>query len=212
MRRCTICGINKPLHRDNFKRNSCDVYHETCRACEDKIKLAKHNDENGNLFCIKCKEYLHPDNFAAAAHPNEYRLGKDVRCKSCRTKQSAYSRKSKVGQASVDRILQERFLNAKLRSAKKNLIFAITEEYLHELLDSQKGKCALSGIELTFLLGNGRIFTNVSIDRKDPLLGYTEDNVQLVCMAVNQMKSDLSKEQLIDFCKKIVDYGDIDKA
>lgn len=42
---------------------------------------------------------------------------------------------------------------------------------------------------MTFYLDNGRTFTNISIDRITPNLGYTKENIQLVCMAVNQMKS-----------------------
>lgn len=36
-------------------------------------------------------------------------------------------------------------------------------------------------------------------------IGYTnKDNVQLVCMAVNQMKSDLTEEELFMFCNSII--------
>ena len=50
----------------------------------------------------------------------------------------------------------------------------------------------------------GRIFTNVSVDRIDSNKGYTKNNVQLVCMAINQMKSDMSIEELLYFCEHIV--------
>lgn len=57
---------------------------------------------------------------------------------------------------------------------------------------------------MTYALDNGRTFTNVSIDRINSNLGYKKDNIQLVCMAVNQMKSDLSIQELYMFCEAIL--------
>lgn len=49
-----------------------------------------------------------------------------------------------------------------------------------------------------------RVPTNISVDRIDPKQGYIKGNLQLVCMAVNQMKSDLTIEQLKYFCRSIL--------
>lgn len=50
-----------------------------------------------------------------------------------------------------------------------------------------------------------RIYTNVSIDQIMPSKGYTIDNIQLVCMAVNQLKSDLDMDTILILCSAIVD-------
>lgn len=50
---------------------------------------------------------------------------------------------------------------------------------------------------------DGRIPTNVSVDRIDSKKGYTRDNVQLVCMAINQMKSDLDNNTFYNLCKAV---------
>lgn len=71
-----------------------------------------------------------------------------------------------------------------------------------------KWKCAISGLQMTYEMFNGRIFTNISIDRKDSNKGYEKDNIQLVCMAVNQMKSDMTNEQLLYFCKQIINNNE----
>jgi hypothetical protein len=76
---------------------------------------------------------------------------------------------------------------------------------LHELWNKQNGICALSGIPMTYCFDSGRVPTNVSVDRIDSTLGYIRGNTQLVCMAVNQMKSDLTIEQLKYFCKSILE-------
>ena len=38
-----------------------------------------------------------------------------------------------------------------------------------------------------------------------PSKGYTIDNIQLVCMAVNQLKSDLDMDTILILCSAIVD-------
>ena len=58
---------------------------------------------------------------------------------------------------------------------------------------------------MTYLLKEGRIPTNISIDKIDRTKGYTIGNIQLVCMACNQIKSDLTEEEMYNFCKKIVE-------
>lgn len=63
-----------------------------------------------------------------------------------------------------------------------------------------------------FDLYQGRTFTNVSIDQINPHLGYTKENIQLVCMAVNQMKSDMSIEELYMFCEAIIKTKSNDKT
>lgn len=74
-----------------------------------------------------------------------------------------------------------------------------------KLLKAQNGKCAISGLDMTYELGEGRIYTNVSIDQIMPSKGYTIDNIQLVCMAVNQLKSDLDMDTILILCSAIVD-------
>lgn len=91
---------------------------------------------------------------------------------------------------------------------KKKLDFNLTKDYLKQLWDKQNGICALSGIAMTFDIDSGRTNTNVSVDRINPNLGYTKDNIQLVCMAVNQMKSDLKLEELYMFCEALLRYKD----
>lgn len=58
---------------------------------------------------------------------------------------------------------------------------------------------------MTYELGEGRIYTNVNIDQIMPSKGYTIDNIQLVCMAVNQLKSDLDMDTILILCSAIVD-------
>lgn len=126
--------------------------------------------------------------------------------KSAKRKLTYVAKKKNRGSKDLNGLLYERFHGLKDRSNKKNIDCNVDLQYLHELWDKQKGLCALSGIPMTYYFDSGRVPTNLSVDRIDSSLGYIKGNIQLVCMAVNQMKSDLTVEQLKYFCKSILEY------
>ena len=205
-RTCPICGRTLPLNRKFFKRNADQTFHETCRYCDDSEKIEKRKNEwKGDLLlCHKCGEYLPTSEFGKhQSYP--YRDGHDARCRKCRSKQATENKQKYSGDYALCKILQMRFLAAKDRAKKKNLPFDISKEYLKELWDKQNGKCAISGIDMTFEQCNGRTSTNVSIDQINPNEGYTVGNIQLVCMAINQIKSDLKMDEVYMFCKCILE-------
>ena len=77
-------------------------------------------------------------------------------------------------------------------------------EQLYNAYNLQEGKCALSGVFLTWQTGEGAQDFNISIDRKDPSKGYIPENVQLVAYRVNVMKHILGEGELYWWCKNIV--------
>lgn len=101
-------------------------------------------------------------------------------------------------------MLQFRWLGAKERAERKDLLFDITKEDLINLWDKQNGKCAISGIDMTCTLDSGRTPYNVSADQINPSMGYTKNNIQLVCMSVNQLKSDFEMDIVLNICKNII--------
>lgn len=90
---------------------------------------------------------------------------------------------------------------ARHRAKKHNRDFDLDETFIRSLIEDQSNKCALSGIEF---IDNHKIF-EMSIDRIDSDLGYTRDNVQLVCIIVNRIKMDHSQDLIIDICKRIAE-------
>jgi hypothetical protein len=89
----------------------------------------------------------------------------------------------------------------------RGIVFGLKTEDLMQLYFRQSGVCALSGIPMTFAASertHGRSRTNISIDRIDSRGNYTLDNVQLVCVAVNIMKMDLSVDELVRWCTQII--------
>lgn len=98
---------------------------------------------------------------------------------------------------SPEKLIQD-LLNKKQR---KNLPL----QYMIDLFYEQNGRCAISGIKLTHITGKGKIQTNISIDKIDPSKGYEIGNVQFVCFIVNIMKHTLNREDLLFWCRVILE-------
>ena len=89
----------------------------------------------------------------------------------------------------------------------------ITQEDLYSIYYAQRGKCAITGINLEhvpdFKVKNlnkrqskayDRLF---SFDRIDSMKGYNKANVQTTLRVMNYMKNDLSQDVLLNYCKLI---------
>ena len=87
----------------------------------------------------------------------------------------------------------------KQRAKNKKISFDLDLEFLKNLWNEQDGKCAITNLPLELKSGDRQTEgTNafvVSVDRIDSSLGYTKDNTQLVCFAVNQIKSNFTENQ-----------------
>ena len=93
--------------------------------------------------------------------------------------------------------ISQTFYNLKTRSTKKGLEISVTRDFILKLLQASKYKCSITGVDMN-LETHPRKKANpfkASLDRKDSTKGYTEDNVQWVCWAVNQMKSDRTDKE-----------------
>lgn len=86
---------------------------------------------------------------------------------------------------------------AKTRAKQKGFEYNLSEDFIQNLLTKIDYKCQVTGQEMT-LDARGHKQKNlrkVSLDRVDSLKGYTEDNVQLVCWAVNLMKNSMTDDE-----------------
>lgn len=96
------------------------------------------------------------------------------------------------------------FFQEKERQAKRRKkVFTVSHQYLWNLFQKQGGKCALSGLLLTF--GKTRTpDTTASLDRINPKIGYIEGNVQWVHKDVNKMKSVFNDDYFVKICRLVV--------
>ena len=204
-RLCPVCQQSLPLTRIYFKRYGENTgYHKVCKECEEKLDIEKEW-KDGLLLCHDCLQYKDENCFTPNAAVCKARNNRRHICKECMTKRQRKHDINLPDTQKLEKCLRFRFLGARDRAIKQKIPFDITLEYVQELWDKQKGNCNLSGIPMTFELKTGRIPTNVSIDKIDKDKGYIKGNIQLVCMACNQIKSDMSELEMYQFCKCIVE-------
>jgi hypothetical protein len=135
------------------------------------------------------------------------------RCDPCREKHRAYLKRrywrdpAARGQSTKEwtqrtpwRALYAALVNAKKRGED----VTVTAAEMMDLYRRQGGRCALSGIEMTWAKGK-TLPTSISIDRVDQTRGYHADNVRLLCAAVNAFRGIMTDEKMIEVAEAIVD-------
>jgi len=218
---CAKCGQDKPpsSYYVHSKRVDGAVrYRPYCKAC--RIKGGRKNwarpvhsklIEVGVQQCKFCQTEKPLAEFYAngcfADGTKKYRS----RCKACvldlsKQKQPVvYAGKSAKRSASPKNFISGALNHAAQR--KQHLGFDIDLVYLLQVYDRQEGRCAITGVEMTYLAGKGRVLTNISIDRIDSSRGYVRNNVQLVCDIANRMKQELTHNELKLWCQRILEHG-----
>ena len=183
VKQCKYCGNTLTLHnnRDILRKNYCS---SSCRSKGSARTEAFR--ANATKTCAYCDT-----DFIAKTLRQKY-------CSSECCAQAVMKAYRKRRSSTV-----EGYFRVLLRVNTKRSGIAIS--HLIELLEKQGGRCAVSGVEMTRISGNGHVATNISIDRIDSSKGYTPDNIQLVCHIVNLMKHNLSTSQLVNWCRKIVE-------
>ena len=162
--------------------------------------------------CTICKEEKEVSEFLKDKQASK---GYRNQCKSClreRAKEQRVWEHRKEGYNKAMRKYRSTMIGAistsftaRQQYCRKNehIPFEITRDYCIALMESQQGLCALTGVELIPKSGP----TSPSLDKKDPKLGYVEGNVQWVTKKANTMKQDCSMEELIHFCKTVIELS-----
>jgi len=98
--------------------------------------------------------------------------------------------------------LTKTFISSVRNKAKhRNIEFALSLEYLQDLLLKQNARCKFTQVPLTFASHYSDSSFNASLDRIDSSKGYIEGNVQWVTKRINSMKNDMSDSEFIELCK-----------
>lgn len=157
--------------------------------------------------CTCCEKWLPETKFSKdSSNLHGNRGGRCQQCKDCQRKKYYAERQRLLENdfAALRYKLNQALKSARRRAKQYNRFIDIDMEYMFYLWQKQKGKCALTGVDLTYKFYEGRVNSNLSIDRIDSTKGYVKDNVQLVCMAANQMKNDLSMDEFIQMCESVI--------
>ncbi len=102
------------------------------------------------------------------------------------------------------------YWNSVKRNAKiRGIPFEITEEHAWGIFEQQNRCCAMTGVVLLFAKSKKEHLTGgttASLDRIDSSKHYFSGNIQWVHKWVNCMKYDLTQEEFIELCRKVVDF------
>lgn len=93
-----------------------------------------------------------------------------------------------------------------VNSAKKRRSTTMTPADLADIYEQQEKRCALTGVELTFIHGSGTVWTNASIDRIDNSKGYEIGNVRLVTYAANVARNSMADDTFLAFCRRFIQH------
>jgi len=153
--------------------------------------------------CRCCRISLPENAFEMRTNKNgaPYRAQK---CRECVVARKRLANNEKIERYFARICYNQRYNHKKQRRGKSPDGFSLTTEDLLGLWERQEGKCAYSGVLMTsYRDGVSRIDLNASLDRRDPNLGYTLDNVHLVCDRVNLMKHTLDEDMFFWWIKNI---------
>jgi hypothetical protein len=103
------------------------------------------------------------------------------------------------------------FCGARRRAKRKHLPFKITLDEMISQFMNQDGRCFYSGLELRIIKNNKDILHDpykMTLDCRDPSFGYVKENIVWCIYCVNSFKQKMSKEELINICKNIVEYNE----
>ena len=228
---CSACRKTKPI--DEFNKNGGiargrDTYCKLCRASyykngrtwPDANERAKARLSRGVWVCGKCRQEKPIDSFH---HCTGYTHGISRYCKDCvkemrkltapkyQVRMKAYRSRPEViarnkrARAATPRSTLAISLNRALK--RRPTVNPITRQELFGMWELQKGRCVVSGIEMTWGSGGGpgkMNPTSITIDRIDSSGGYTCDNVRLVCYQVNTFKGQWDDTKMLSMAKTII--------
>lgn len=179
-------NINKPVH-SKFLSNKTSVetiiqLYKSGLSCE---QIAKQIGLNRNLVSKRLKQFTQ--------YPKLASYKKDI-------------------QLQQNQVSKAYFGKVRRRAKLNKLEFSITIEYLQQLYHNQQCCCALSGVVLKMPVRcvnkeiDTKYFNLASLDRIDSSKGYIVDNVQWVDAKINKMKLDLTDNEFIKLCKRVVEH------
>jgi len=176
-------------------------------------------------MCMKCGNDKPLKDFPITKKPNGNEYYQHT-CKKCRSDQRVANRKNIDVRDHERKLAQTRYNNNKQLVLEKNKQWRDSEDgtknrMIHRSLQRAREKgyehsisiddilipneCPVLHIPFCSGTKSGGYWNTPSIDRKDSTKGYTKDNIQIISMRANTMKSDASVEELVKFARWVLD-------
>jgi hypothetical protein len=152
--------------------------------------FTKNRSKHWNCICDCGKNQI--------LQTRELRSGKSFGCRGCK-----HLRQMKT---CFDQMWYR--ISARARNLDREI--NIDKQYVLDLFNLQKGKCALTGLDISIATGRDNFMhgkSTASLDRIDSSKGYIKGNVQWVHKYINRMKSNFSQKQFIELCTAVANYN-----
>lgn len=147
----------------------CLEFNTACQWSHYKILDIMERLQNREKYIID------PDAVQKKEHDIFYHI--NILFSNCKKRTQDFIRKNKKNE-------QENPNNPSYQRKKEREHFDLTIEFLTELYKNQEGCCAYSGIPLQSGTRKENVWV-LSIERKNTFIGYTKDNVCLICAEFN---------------------------
>ncbi len=166
--------------------------------------LEEVKDNNRKMYRVQCD-----CGKIELRRPAHVTTGRTKSCKSCSAKLTASKHPMPVHRTGYSGLSGTHYLSIKNGADKRNLVFEVTPEYLWELYETQKGKCAVSGVDIVLVnkIKNNNVdwsIVTASLDRIDSSKGYQPGNVWWVHKRINRLKNDFSMNELLYWSQAII--------
>ena len=174
LKNCSDCDTIKPI-TDFYL--AADRPMSRCKQCSD-VRQKKWKAENPQHMLDYTREYMQRDDVKDRRLANRHRrVANSPRIVMQITLRHGLKRRPTENPATVDDLMAK--------------------------FEAQGGKCAVSGITMTWAKGTV-LPTSLSLDRIDHTQGYSADNLRLVCHAVNAFKGRMTDAEMLVMAKAIV--------
>lgn len=167
-------------------------------------------DTSKEMKCVKCNKFKPYKSFTGKVSKINNKYYFNYTCNSCLYKKKlvkyedrndSYKAKQKDREVNTINGRASRLKNGcKQRAREHNFEFDLDIDIIRDKLE--KGICEKTGIKFEFTSFDYNPLAP-SIDRIDSNKGYTNDNIQIVCMIYNFCKNKFTEEQVQDFFNKI---------
>jgi len=165
------------------------------RRVENKV-----NKDGGQVVCWLCRCECGEEVVRRSSHLKRGRC----KCKKCKAIEDA----KKFG---FMKIRQHHWYEINQNAKRNKREFNIDIQYVWEVYELQGGKCALTGMPISFADtkdAHAKGETTASLDRIDSRFGYIKGNVQWVHKWINCMKWDLTTEEFVHYCKMVANHSE----
>lgn len=190
MKRCNRCLEVRPVEDFAKNRASNDGLQARCRTCS-RIDNRKSYEKNRELN----KQRYRANHEEVRARQKRYRAANTENYKKCsdRYRASNYGRSKALHNA------------AKARAKRIKVDFSLSFNRIFNAVE--KGVCERTGLRFDMHPHN-KMQNNPlgpSVDRRDSFGPYSDENVQVVCVAYNIGKNQMTDLEYIEFCRLVAE-------